>query len=168
MIRWLRRLIQESRACKAAIGSIRPLVEESRERLNGISDAIWFEPYMVGFISMLITIFAKWEERSMRDDSIGRIQEDAWQAITGLNYPIGKEIILLSESRDEQFAMGCRDAAAIAGELFWNGALTTESDGGDIASECLTRLAGADRGMATFLKRAHWQDVFENYVLRTR
>jgi hypothetical protein len=144
MLRWLQSIVLEARARKAAVALIRPAVEDLRARRGGISDAIWLEPYMVGFMSMLITIFARWEAPSTDDAALGRIQERAWQEITGLRYPIGREILLLSQAQDEQFATGCRDAATVVREDFQHGVYVA----------------------ATRSAEARWKVVFEDYFAR--
>ena len=52
-------LLRARRGRKAAVAAIAPQVDASRHRLTGIPDAIWLEPYVVGFITALITLIAR-------------------------------------------------------------------------------------------------------------
>ncbi|MCW5567025.1 MAG: hypothetical protein KIS84_02215 [Dokdonella sp.] len=107
MLQWLR----VRRARKAAVAAINPHVERSRSRLHGISDAAWRDPYVVGFLAMLITLVAQKEESRLGDQALGLVQLDAWEEITRVKTSnIGEEICLLSANGDTAFLSGCRNA----------------------------------------------------------
>jgi len=106
-------LLRARRGRKAAVAVITPQVDASRHRLAGIPDAIWLEPYVVGFITALITLVARQAVGSLSGTAMGLVQADAWAEITGLDAGlIGEEICLLSSMEDLEFAEGCRSASA--------------------------------------------------------
>jgi len=109
------------RGRRAAVAAILPQVEQSRRRLNGIPDAAWFDPYLVGFIVMLITTIAE-RECDLRDSPLlAHVQSAAWADITGLESDlIGEEVLLLSAARHKEFEHGCEDALAFAELLYCN------------------------------------------------
>ncbi|MBX6426438.1 MAG: hypothetical protein IRZ09_11025 [Variibacter sp.] len=106
------------RGRKAAVAAIAPLVERSRNRLNGIADGVWFDPYMIGFLVMLITLVAHRKARVLDNHSLGIVQSEAWAAITGLKPElIGEEVVHLSAMGDGDFEIGCRNAIAFSQAL---------------------------------------------------
>lgn len=101
--------LRERRGRKAAVRTLAPFVERSRQRLTGIPDDIWMDPYIIGFICTVITVEAKREVTSLGTQSLGYVQSRAWADITGLSADvIGEEISLLSMSRNGEFINGCR------------------------------------------------------------
>jgi hypothetical protein len=97
-------------ARKSAVAMIRPFVEQSRAS-QLLPDSLWFDPYFVGFLGMLITLSASWNARSLGNDDLAAVQSGSWAAITGLRSDlIGDEICSLSAARDERFEAGCRNA----------------------------------------------------------
>ncbi|WP_290997622.1 hypothetical protein [Hyphomicrobium sp.] len=109
-----------SRARRAAISTIAPMVDLSRGRIGSIPPTRWQEPYMIGFLTMLISIVAKLETRGRLDgDDLGLAQAQAWQAITGLSDDrIGEDICLLSANADPDFWRGCSNAARFFDALY--------------------------------------------------
>jgi hypothetical protein len=106
--------LKARRARKAAIATICPLVDRSRWKLRGIPEAAWLDPYMIGFMSMLITLVAKEEAHNLGVDALGVVQVEAWKAITNSDIDdIGGEICLLSAGRDSAFQSGCENAALL-------------------------------------------------------
>lgn len=94
------------------MAAILPLVNASRAKCE-IPDSLWFEPYFVGFLGMLITLTAFWKARSLDNDNLASVQSRSWAAITGLRSElIGAEICSLSAAHDERFEIGCRNALA--------------------------------------------------------
>lgn len=114
MWRWAASLSRSRRARLAATGTILPLVEKSRLRLGGIPDAAWSDPYIIGFMMMLITIIARMEVGRIDSDVICHVQARAWLDITGQENLIGEEVLLLSAANNQHFEMGCRNAADFA------------------------------------------------------
>jgi hypothetical protein len=106
------RALTTARARRAVVGAIAPLVESSKRRLGTIAAASWREPYMLGFVSMLISLMAKCETRNrIGSEELGTVQCDVWQSITGLpDDRIGEDICLLSAEKDREFLAGCFNA----------------------------------------------------------
>jgi hypothetical protein len=106
-------LWKAGRGRRAAVATIAPLVERSRMRLNGIADTAWLDPYLVGFIVMLITLIAQRKVSVLDSHSLGIVQREAWAEITGLKAElIGEEVLHLSATGHRDFAAGCRNAVA--------------------------------------------------------
>ena len=104
-------LLKVRRARKAAVATITPLVESSRWRFHGIPEMVWLDPYVIGFMAMLITLIARNEVRSLGGQALGLVQLDAWGAITkAVNVNVGEEICLLSADGDAEFQTGCVNA----------------------------------------------------------
>lgn len=106
--------LRARRASKAAIALITPLVERSRGRLNGIAESTWSEPYVIGFVTMMITIIAKLESPAVEGSLLCDVQADAWAGITGTRANvIGEDLLLLSAARHPGFELGCRHALEV-------------------------------------------------------
>jgi hypothetical protein len=106
------RVLKTERARRSAVAAILPFVNSSRTKRE-IPDSLWFDPYFVGFLSMLITLTACWKGRPLGNDDLASVQSRSWAAITGLRSElIGEEICSLSAAHDEHFEMGCRNALA--------------------------------------------------------
>lgn len=104
-------LWQAGRGRRAALAAIGPLVDRSRERLNGIADIAWLDPYMIGFLVMLITLIARHKVGVLDSDALGIVQREAWAEITGLKAElIGEEVFHLSANSHKEFEAGCRNA----------------------------------------------------------
>ncbi len=97
---------------RAAVAEIKPFVERSRRRFGQRIDAAWRRPYVVGFMSMLISLSALSTSRGrMSDEELGLVQIDAWRELTRQpDDEIGEAIQLLSAERDANFMEGCRNA----------------------------------------------------------
>jgi hypothetical protein len=161
MLRWFWTIIDVNRGRNAAIATIRPLVEDSRRRLDGISDSVWLEPYMLGFLTMLITISAKHTIHRLGGQAMAKVQTEAWQAITGLDYQVGEEIILLSEARDQQFMAGCSDAVKVASDFHSRGVL-----GAAIGEPSANNEDAGSNEAATAdaIRALGWSQVFDSYI----
>ena len=61
MWHWALEWSRTRKARRAAVAAISPIVEDSRHRLGGISDVAWSDPYIIGFMVMLISIIARLE-----------------------------------------------------------------------------------------------------------
>jgi hypothetical protein len=104
-------LLKVRRGRKAAVALISPLVERSRHRFGQIPESAWFDPYMVGFIGMLITLVANRATGGLSSQGLGIVQGEAWAQITGgRNDLIGEEMCLLSTARNRLFQRGCSSA----------------------------------------------------------
>ncbi len=101
------------RARKAAIAILAPHVAGSRRRLGEIPDGLWLDPYVVGFVGMLITLIARRASGPLDANAMAMVQTEAWADITGIRAElIGEEIVYLSSIQDRSFAGGCGNARA--------------------------------------------------------
>jgi hypothetical protein len=125
-------------ARRAAVRSIRPFVERSRHKLGGISDGVWLDAYLIGFIGMLITLLAKRRSAHLGSLGLGLVQVGAWAEITDLDSGlIGEEICFLSLERGPNFAAGCENAQRFFNAL--RGRPVAEpADDPELASERMT------------------------------
>jgi hypothetical protein len=106
------------RARKAAVSVIAPHVERSRCKLRDIPDTVWFDPYVIGFLGLLITLVAERAVGGLGQQALALVQIDAWREITRAgNADIGEDITLLSTAADASFTAGCSDAEALFAEL---------------------------------------------------
>src|SRR5262249_17467125 len=106
------RVLKTKRARRSAVATILPLVQQSRATRE-IPDSVWFDPYFVGFMGVLITLTASWGARSLDTDDLAAVQSGSWADITGMRSDlIGDEICSLSAAHDERFEIGCRNALA--------------------------------------------------------
>lgn len=104
------RVLKTRQARRSAVASILPFVERSRAARE-IPGSLWFDPYFVGFLGMLITLSASWNARTLSNDSMADVQSKSWAEITGMSRElIGDEICSLSAAHDERFELGCRNA----------------------------------------------------------
>jgi hypothetical protein len=102
------------RARRRAVCVITPLVERSRLRFGDIPEGVWATPYVIGFITMLITTVARSAVDDLGDDALCRVQELAWDDITSRQSSvIGEELLLLSQTRNIEFEAGIRDGATL-------------------------------------------------------
>ena len=100
------------RGRKAATTAISPLMNTTRQRL-GLPDSVWREPYVVGFLVMLITLHATRNAGSLGTAALASVQAGAWADITGMAANlVGEEICFLSAAGDKAFDLGCRNATA--------------------------------------------------------
>jgi hypothetical protein len=146
--------LKARRARKAAIATICPFVDRSRWKLRGIPEAAWLDPYMIGFMSMLITLVAKEEARNLGVDALGVVQVEAWKAITNSDIDdIGGEICLLSAGNDNAFQYGCENA-----DLLFRTLKDFGGSGGDITDAAGTIQAN-DEAASTL-----WIRLFEDRI----
>lgn len=109
------------RGRKAAVATIAPFIERSRQRLRDIPETAWLDPYLVGFMVMLITLVARREVSALDSQALGLVQGGAWGEITGVKSDlIGEETLHLCTTGDREFERGCRDAIAIDLALYRN------------------------------------------------
>lgn len=103
---------------RAAVGQIVPLVDGTRLRLGNIPDTAWHDPYVIGFLGMLITFIATRATGPLDTDDLAAVQAGAWTDITGMPGDlVGEEICFLSASSDSRFIFGCRNAESFVGAL---------------------------------------------------
>ncbi|MCX2721285.1 hypothetical protein [Roseibium salinum] len=140
--------------------SIRPLVDRTRFTNGDIADDQWLDAYMVGFLTMLITLIAQRRVQSIGSEALGIVQAAAWRDITGLpGELIGEEACLLSADSHGDFEQGCRNAATLYSVLMAQGqgstaaTATVEED----AAGLLPALDDSDI-------HALWSDYFERPI----
>lgn len=101
------------RGRRAAVAAISPLVQRSRSRLTELPEDIWLDPYIVGFVVMLITLIAKRNAGPLDTQALGLVQCEAWSQITGTDAALlGEQVIHLSIGGDQAFTLGCQNAIA--------------------------------------------------------
>jgi hypothetical protein len=101
------------RGRRAATTAISPLMDKTRQQLQGLPDSVWREPYVVGFLGMLITLHATRNAGSLGAAALASAQAGAWSDITGMAANlVGEEICFLSAAGDKAFGLGCRNAAS--------------------------------------------------------
>lgn len=106
------------RGRRAAAGLIIPFIDGTRFRLGNIPDTAWHDPYVIGFLGMLITFIATRSTGPLDTDDLAAVQAGAWTDITGMPGDlVGEEICFLSASNDNQFILGCRNAKSFVRAL---------------------------------------------------
>jgi hypothetical protein len=106
------------RGRRAAAGQIIPLIDGTRLRLSYIPDTAWHDPYVVGFLCMLITFIATRSAGPLDTDDLAAVQAGAWTDITGMPGDlIGEDICFLSAANDHRFMFGCRNAESFVRAL---------------------------------------------------
>jgi hypothetical protein len=124
------------RGRRAAAGQIIPLVDGTRLRLGNIPDTAWHDPYVIGFLGMLITFIATRSIGPLDTDDLAAVQAGAWTDITGMPGDlVGEEICFLSASNDNRFILGCRNAESFVGALAATGRQGERLDEGAAASQ---------------------------------
>jgi hypothetical protein len=99
------------RGRRAAVSQIIPLIDGSRLRMGNIPDTAWHDPYVIGFLGMLITFIATRSIGPLDTDDLAAVQAGAWTDITGMPGDlVGEDICFLSASNDNRFLFGCRNA----------------------------------------------------------
>jgi hypothetical protein len=124
MWQWALEFSRTRKARRSAVATISPIVEGSRQRLGGISDVAWSDPYIIGFLVMLISIVARLESSRISGNSLCLVQCRAWEDITASTSDLmAEQLLLLSTDRNRDFELGCRNAAAFSATLFGTGTL---------------------------------------------
>jgi len=105
-------LWKSRRARCAAREMIGPLINQSMQR-GAIPETAFRDPYIIGFLSMLITLIAKRQVGPLGAASLASVQARAWSDITGTDGAlVGEEICFLSAGQDKAFDLGCRNASS--------------------------------------------------------
>jgi hypothetical protein len=140
------------RGRRAAASQIIPLVDGTRLRLGNIPDTVWCDPYVIGFLGMLITFIATRSAGPLDTDDLAAVQAGAWTDITGMpGDVVGEEIIFLSASNDNGFIVGCRNAESFVR------ALDTVGQQGEQFGEASATSLPADREARSVL----WSRYFD-------
>jgi hypothetical protein len=144
------------RGRRAAVGEITPLIESTRLRLGTIPDTTWREPYVIGFLGILITFIATRSTGPLDTDDLAAVQAGAWMDITGMPGDfVGEEICFLSACNDNRFIFGCHNAEAFVR------ALDTFSRQGERLIEGSAMSLTADREVRSTL----WSRYFDAQLL---
>ena len=106
------RFLKIAKARKVAVATIAPLIGLSRDRCGTIPNMVWQQPYMIGFMTMLISLVAKAQsEEPLSSEQLGLLQLEAWSELTGeAESNLGQSIVKLSGDGDDAFVEGCRNA----------------------------------------------------------
>ena len=154
------------KARRAAVAAISPIVEGSRHRLGGISDVAWSDPYIIGFMVMLISIIARMESGKISENALCLVQCRAWEDITAMQSDLmAEQLLLLSTDRNRDFEHGCHNAAAFSSVLFGSTTLQ-EGVGLPIPERWPNKLEGEATRM--FAQREDvtsvWAQVFDVHI----
>ncbi len=167
-----------ARARRVAAETIGPLVDLSRQRIGPIPEDAWRDPYLIGFLGMLITLVAKVAtEGRIGDDGLALAQLEAWSDITGeQDGLVGQEICLLSLGQNADFNRGCHNARRFM-QVF-HGAddpyVSAESDAAELsgADDILAAEDAAPTpehahafGQGGLLAAALWERYFDQHIL---
>jgi hypothetical protein len=156
------------RGRRAAVAVIAPLIEGSRCRLNGIPETAWLDPYMVGFIVMLITLAAKREVDVLDSHALGLVQSEAWAEITGMKADlIGEEVLHLSTAGHKIFEAGCRNAVAFERALYESSIVSDRLEPWGETVEIGSHQERASRTPGPFVAQdiaELWADYFDSRV----
>jgi hypothetical protein len=121
MWHWALELSRARKARSAAVAAISPILDQSRHRLGGVPDAAWSDPYVIGFMIMLISIIARMEAGRIANHSLCKVQRKAWEDITRANSDVMiEEMMLLDTTHDRKFELGCQNAATLGSMLLGN------------------------------------------------
>ena len=132
------------RGRRAAVGQIIPLVDGTRLRLGNIPDTAWHDPYVIGFLGMLITFIATRSAGPLDTDDLAAVQAGAWTDITGMPGDlVGEEICFLSASNDNRFMFGCHNAESFVRALDAVGRQSERLDEGAAASHADLEIGSA-------------------------
>ena len=146
------------RGRRAATTAISPLMNKTRQRLDGLPDSVWREPYVVGFLGMLITLHATRNAGSLGTAALASAQAGAWSDITGMAASlVGEEICFLTAAGDKAFDLGCRNATSFFEAVDLLDRRSEESLLKD-------RISPVDCGDAEEDRSALWARYFDAYV----
>jgi hypothetical protein len=154
------------RGRKAAVATIAPLVERSRRRLRDIPDSAWHDPYLVGFMMMLITLSAQREVDEIDTQALGLAQCRAWSEITGMNDDvIGEETLHLCETEDREFERGWRDAVTVDLALCQSASARSSDPGVAVLDEGLGIDVNAETAPDAENVLQLWEQYFEAQIM---
>lgn len=146
------------RGRRAATTAISPLMNKTRQRLGGLPDSVWREPYVVGFLCMLITLHATRGAGALGTAALASAQAGAWSDISGMGANlVGEDICFLSAAGDRAFDLGCRNATS-----FFEAADVLDRQ--DEESLLNDPLSAAACGHAEEDRSALWARYFDAYV----
>lgn len=162
----LRALWTARRGRRAAVAAIAPLVTKSRHRLDGIPDEAWLDPYIIGFMMMLITLTARRSVNISDSHTLGAVQAEAWTRITSMRLSaIGEETVHLSATEHEAFEAGCRNAVAFDLALYGTSVVGVADGMSAHVDEIEIDMSGAPAaagGRERIL--ALWHHYFESHI----
>jgi hypothetical protein len=170
MLQWALEFSRKRKARRSAVATISPIVEGSRQRLGGISDIAWSDPYVIGFLVMLISIVARLESSRISGNSLCVVQCRAWEDITAsASDMMAEQLVLLSTDRNRDFELGCSNAAAFGATFF--GAGTLQEGAGLTGLESWSD-EPEDETIMSFAQRedvtAAWAQFFDAHIVSLR
>jgi len=148
------------------VATIAPLVATSRHRLQGIPERAWFDPYMVGFMMMLITLSARRAVNISDSQTLGAVQTEAWSEITDMRpTAIGEETLHLSAASHNAFEAGCMNAVAFDTALYGTSLAGVAVGASDVVDQIELDANGAAQTMSNRERiLALWQDYFDSHL----
>jgi len=166
MLQWALEFSRTRKARRSAVATISPIVEGSRQRLGGISEVAWSDPYIIGFLVMLISIVARLESSRISGNSLCVVQCRAWEDITASTSDLmAEQLLLLSTDRNRDFELGCSNAAAF-GAIFFG--TETLHEGGGLTNLEKWSDKPEDETIASFAQRedvaAAWTQFFDAHI----
>jgi hypothetical protein len=151
-------------ARRVAVDVIRPFVEQSRARLGSMPEAAWYDPYVVGFLGMLITALARHSQSRLRSQGLGLVQSDVWSDITGLpSDMIGQEMCMLDASRNARFEEGRGNAMAFF-DVLRRGLLEQGVDVADAAASGVVAEFSPVAVLARDTAADSWATYFDDHL----
>lgn len=100
-----------------AVAAIAPHIARSRSKFGELPDAMWSKPYMLGFVTMLITLTVR-RRADLGAQGLGLVQLHAWHELTGQSAAgFGEQVCLLDAAGDVEFMLGCRAAEIMASAI---------------------------------------------------
>lgn len=162
----LRALWTARRGRRAAVAAIAPLVANSRHRLGRIPERAWLDPYIVGFMIMLITLAARRAVNISDSQTLGAVQTEAWTEITKMRIStIGEETLHLSATEHNAFESGCRNAIAFDLALYGTSVAGVSDGNAHHIDELEFNPAGSPHSAG---EREHivelWRHYFDNHI----
>ena len=118
MLRWALRSAKTRKTSKVVVAALTPLIQGSRQRLSAFPENAWLDPYLLGFMAVLITALARADGPPLSDSELCAVQARVWGELTDMNADLfGEEVMLLADARDDWFFSGCRDAENVVALL---------------------------------------------------
>lgn len=162
----LRALWTARRGRRAAVAAIAPLVANSRYRLGSIPERAWLDPYIVGFMMMLITLAARRAVNISDSQTLGAVQTEAWTEITKMRTStIGEETLHLSATEHKAFESGCRNAIAFDIALYGTSVAGVSDAHAHHIDELELRSTGLPHSAGERERLVElWRHYFENHI----
>lgn len=131
MFPWTRR----KKAVEAAVAALRPVIATA-QMSGGMSTSIYYDPYVVGYLSFLASFFAKAETNNKASSTdVGIAMQTAFTNVCNVNgEEMAKYAVELIERNDEGYFQGSNDASVAC---FYNAGLINESSDIELVREAV-------------------------------